>query len=46
VSLTTTLADYYRRQGDVVTLEWHAGGHEIRPNEIEAAKAFFSPYGA
>jgi len=46
VSLTTGLADYFKRQGDAVTLEWHAGGHEIRPNEIEAAKAFFAPYGA
>ena len=46
VPLTTELAEYYKRQGDAVTLEWHAGGHEIRPNEIEAAKTFFAPYGA
>ncbi|WP_105400300.1 alpha/beta hydrolase [Neorhizobium sp. T7_12] len=46
VQQTDELADYFRRQGDTVTLEWHGGGHEIRPNEIEAAKKFFAPYGA
>ncbi|MGK6312064.1 alpha/beta hydrolase [Neorhizobium sp. DT-125] len=46
VPQTAALADYFRRQGDNVALEWHAGGHEIRPNEIEAAKKFFAPYGA
>ncbi|CDZ34953.1 Phospholipase/carboxylesterase family protein [Neorhizobium galegae bv. officinalis] len=46
VQQTDELADYFRRQGDTVTLEWHGGGHEIRPNEIEAAKTFFAHYGA
>jgi phospholipase/carboxylesterase len=46
VPMTVELADYYKRQGDTVTLEWHAGRHEIRPNEIEAIKAFLAPYGA
>ncbi|CDN55141.1 Putative esteraselipase/thioesterase protein [Neorhizobium galegae bv. officinalis bv. officinalis str. HAMBI 1141] len=46
VAQTTDLADYFKTQGDTVTLEWHGGGHEIRPNEIEAAKKFFAPYGA
>ncbi|MBP2557956.1 phospholipase/carboxylesterase [Neorhizobium galegae] len=46
VQQTDELAGYFRRQGDTVTLEWHGGGHEIRPNEIEAAKKFFAPYGA
>ncbi|CDZ63374.1 Phospholipase/carboxylesterase family protein [Neorhizobium galegae bv. orientalis] len=46
VEQTTDLAHYFRKQGDTVTLEWHGGGHEIRPNEIEAAKKFFAPYGA
>lgn len=44
VPQTRALADYFKRQGDRVTLEWHGGGHEIRPNEIEAVKAFFAPY--
>ncbi|WP_105436269.1 alpha/beta hydrolase [Neorhizobium tomejilense] len=46
IQQTDEFADYFRRQGDTVTLEWHGGGHEIRPNEIEAAKKFFAPYGA
>jgi phospholipase/carboxylesterase len=46
IEQTTDLAEYFKKQGDTVTLEWHGGGHEIRPNEIEAAKTFFSPYGA
>ncbi|WP_117191749.1 alpha/beta hydrolase [Rhizobium terrae] len=43
---TTDLAEYFKRQGDRVTLEWHGGGHEIRPNEIEAVKKFLAPYHA
>ncbi|MCK8782139.1 alpha/beta hydrolase [Rhizobium sp. NTR19] len=46
VELTEQLSDYFKRQGDTVTLEWHTGGHEIRPNEIEAIKKFLAPYGA
>jgi phospholipase/carboxylesterase len=46
VPLTQSLADYFVAQGDDVTLDWHPGGHEIRPNEIEALKAFLQPYGA
>jgi phospholipase/carboxylesterase len=46
VPLTQALADYFVAQGDDVTLDWHPGGHEIRPNEIEALKAFLQPYGA
>jgi phospholipase/carboxylesterase len=45
VPLSNELADYFRRQGDTVTLDWHVGGHEIRPNEIEAIKTFLAPYG-
>lgn len=44
VELTQTLADYFKRSGDEVSLEWHPGGHEIRSNEIEAAKQFLSQY--
>ncbi|MGF9563488.1 alpha/beta hydrolase [Neorhizobium sp. JUb45] len=46
VPLTNGLAEYLRSQGDTVELEWHPGSHEIRPNEIEAVKRFFEPYGA
>ncbi|KKX30353.1 alpha/beta hydrolase [Rhizobium sp. LC145] len=44
VTETQALADYFQSQGDKVTVEWHAGGHEIRPNEIEAVRTFFAPY--
>jgi phospholipase/carboxylesterase len=44
--VTRTLADYFRRQQAEVTLEWHQGGHDIRPNEIEAIRKFLSPYAA
>ena len=46
VPLTQQLAGFFELQGDSVTLEWHAGGHEIRGNEIEAIKRFLAPYGA
>lgn len=39
---TQALADYLTRQGAQVTLEWHPGGHDVRPNEIEAARRFLS----
>ena len=44
VELTQSLADYFRRSGDEVQLDWHPGGHEIRASEIEAAKRFLAPY--
>lgn len=42
--LTRKLADYFKQTGDQVEVEWHAGGHEIRPNEGEALKRFLAPY--
>ncbi|MBM7050085.1 MULTISPECIES: alpha/beta hydrolase [Rhizobium] len=42
--VTKALADYFARQEAEVTLEWHPGGHDIRPNEIEAIRAFLAPY--
>jgi phospholipase/carboxylesterase len=42
--VTKALADYFTRQDAEVTLEWHPGGHDIRPNEIEAIRAFLAPY--
>jgi phospholipase/carboxylesterase len=42
---TQALADYFSAQGAAVKLEWHEGGHDIRPNEVEAAQAFASRLG-
>jgi phospholipase/carboxylesterase len=42
--VTKTLADYFMRQNAEVTLEWHPGGHDIRPNEIEAIRGFLALY--
>ena len=42
--MTKALADYFARQEAETTLEWHPGGHDIRPNEIEAIRAFLTPY--
>ena len=42
-NLTSRLEAYLRAQGGDVTVEWHDGGHELRPNEIEAARRFFQP---
>lgn len=41
---TEALAGYYEAQGSAVTLVWHAGGHELRAEEIEAAAAFLAPF--
>ena len=37
-NLTNRLEAYLRLAGADVTLDWHEGGHELRPNEIEAAR--------
>ncbi|CAN7381385.1 alpha/beta hydrolase [Rhizobium rhizogenes] len=42
--VTKALADYFTRQEAEVTLDWHPGGHDIRPNEIEAIRGFLAPY--
>ncbi|MGV1789572.1 alpha/beta hydrolase [Rhizobium lusitanum] len=42
--VTKALADYFARQDAEVTLDWHPGGHDIRPNEIEAIRTFLAPY--
>ena len=41
-NLTTRLEAYLRADGADVTVEWHEGGHEVRPNEIEAARRLFA----
>jgi phospholipase/carboxylesterase len=45
-NLTSRLEAYLRAAGADVTIAWHEGGHELRPNEIEAARRFLSPYAA
>ncbi|HEV7275734.1 MAG TPA: alpha/beta hydrolase [Devosiaceae bacterium] len=37
---TEALADWYRKQGAELELFWHDGGHEIRQEELAAARAF------
>lgn len=44
VPLTQALARYYQSQKAILKTEWHAGGHDIRPNEIDAVRGFFEPY--
>lgn len=44
VSVTQSLANYFASQKADVTLEWHPGGHEVRPSEIDAIRGFFSSY--
>jgi phospholipase/carboxylesterase len=38
--MTQALADYLGQQGANVQVEWHAGGHDVRSNEVEAIGAF------
>ncbi len=38
--LTQALADYFAAQKASVETEWHTGGHDIRPNEVEAIQRF------
>ncbi len=37
---TERLAGWFREQGAEVTLHWHEGGHEIRQDELAAARDF------
>ena len=39
---TQRLADWYRAQGAVITLVWHDGGHELRQEELIAARDFLA----
>jgi phospholipase/carboxylesterase len=40
--MTADLEARLRAEGADVTMEWHEGGHELRPNEIAAARRFLS----
>lgn len=42
--LTQALADYFTAEKASVTTEWHSGGHEIRPNEVEAIQSLLAAY--
>lgn len=39
---TERLAAYFAGQQAAVTLDWHAGGHELRPSEVAAARTFLA----
>jgi phospholipase/carboxylesterase len=41
-TLTNRLDAHLRATAAAVTLDWHEGGHELRPNEIEAARRLFA----
>lgn len=45
-NLTARLESWLRHAGADVIVEWHDGGHEVRPNEIEAVRRFLQPSGA
>ncbi|MCV0394078.1 MAG: alpha/beta hydrolase [Rhizobiaceae bacterium] len=42
LQLTARLEAHLKALKADVTLEWHEGGHELRPNEIEAARRFLA----
>ncbi len=42
--LTSRLDARLRAKGAEVKLEWHDGGHDLRPNEVEAARHFLAPH--
>jgi phospholipase/carboxylesterase len=43
-NLTARLDAHLRSAGADVTLHWHEGGHELRQDEIEAARRFLAPH--
>ena len=43
-NLTSRLESHLRALKADVTLEWHEGGHEMRQNELVAARSFLAPY--
>ncbi|QFY61007.1 alpha/beta hydrolase [Rhizobium grahamii] len=43
-AVTEALADYFEAQKAAVVTDWHAGGHEIRPNEVDAVRNLFQAY--
>jgi len=43
-NLTSRLEAHLRASKADVTVEWHDGGHEVRPSEIDAARRFLAPF--
>lgn len=43
-ALTSAFGDYLKSQGAKAEINWHEGGHEIRPGELTAAKGFLGQY--
>lgn len=41
--LTNRLLSYLEETGAESEIEWHDGGHELRPNEVNAAARFLAP---
>lgn len=41
-AMTQALANFLTAQDAAVTIRWHEGGHEVRPDEIEASRSFFA----
>jgi phospholipase/carboxylesterase len=41
--VTQQLADYFSLSGAATEVVWHAGGHELRQEELLAAQRFLSP---
>ena len=39
-AITNALSEFLMRQGSKVTLDWHDGGHELRPSEQVAISRF------
>lgn len=44
-ALTQGLHDYFAGHGAATRLFWHAGGHELRPEELREAQAFLGKAG-
>lgn len=41
-SMTADLAGWFEAQGAAIETHWHEGGHEIRPDELDAVRGFLS----
>ena len=42
VAMTQALGDYFTAHGAKMELVWHAGGHELRQEELRAAQGFLA----